>query len=150
MSEATFESVTSFEFKNYNGQLEIIAEPIETWVSDGKGNSWDVGISLPRQRTKNGWHTQTMERSEGDGEEDYDILEPLLTEAEETFDGQLESALEEYLSDKHVTSTCPRGFANEVRYVIHDGEKEDCVKTDLINYLISESHDLDATTVEFA
>lgn len=150
MSEATFESYTSFSFSNYNGQLEITAESEESWVSDGKGNSWDVGISLPRKRSQTGWHTQTLGRFEGEGEEDCDIIKPLLDKAEEKFDDDLRKALEEYIEDKHVTSECPRGFANEVIYTIHDGEKEGCEKESLIAYLTSVRYDLDASRVEFA
>ena len=144
----TFESYTSFSFNNYNGQLEIVAESEESWVSDGKGNSWDVGISLPEKRSQTGCHTQTLERCEGDGEEDLDIIQPLLDKAEEKFDADLRGSLEEYLEDKHVTSKCPRGFANEVIYTIHDGEKEDCEKESLIAYLTSVRFDLDASRVE--
>ena len=149
--EASIEQI-SFEFENYNGELIVMNNDCNAWVSDGEGNSWDVAIALPNNRTKTGHETQTLEQIEGDGDYDdcYPKFDHLLPGLEESFDNSLRSAIEDYLEDKYVTTKCPRGFANEVVYTIHDGESDDDESESLIDHLMSEIHGLDASRVEFA
>jgi len=65
------------------------------------------------------------------------------------FDDQLEFAIEQWLCGRHVVADSPRGFANEVNFVIGNGDKEDDDSQQLIDYLMSTPYDWDGNTVKF-
>ena len=153
---ADFDFVT-FEFVSdpYCG-LRIEVSLDNAWVSDGNGSSWEVLISLPNQRGRTGWETQTREQIGGDANYDdvFESLEAPMAELEERFDAELKIAIEEWLEDKFVSSDCPRGFANEVIYRVHETEPngcdQDCQADSLVDYLTREipGHETDACRVE--
>jgi len=149
-TEATFEFDVNFEFENENGELRIIADIENAWIGDGSGNEWHLWISLPNERSKQGYNTQDGEVIAIDPDNvDDDALAEQLELAETCFDDQLEFAIEQWLCGRHVVADSPRGFANEVNFVIGNGDKEDDDSQQLIDYLMSTPYDWDGNTVKF-
>ena len=149
----------SFEF-NYDSQcgFRIDASLDNAWVSDGNGSSWEVLISLPNKRGQTGWETQTRDQIEGDADYDdvFESLEAPMAEIEKRFDAELKEAIEDWLKGKFVSSECPRGFANEVIYTVHESKPSDSDQDNqaesLVEYLTYEipGHETDACQVHIA